>query len=195
MMPVDDNAPCAERDLLEESALVTPTPENRSRLSAHLASCDICRAELASLQTAVGALAGWPGEELRPKPSLWSRLAQRLGDEGAPAVQEALSSPEQWPDIQWEQPAPGIYCKVLSTDPERRRVSLIVRLDPGVDYPPHTHAGIEELHLLDGELWIDDRKLYPGEYNRAEPGTRDRRVWSETGCSCVLITSFDDQLR
>jgi anti-sigma factor ChrR (cupin superfamily) len=74
-------------------------------------------------------------------------------------------------------------------------VSMLVRLAPGAEYPPHGHAGIEELHLLDGELWIDERKLYPGDYNRAEPGTSDKRVWSETGCTCVLITSTKDMLR
>jgi anti-sigma factor ChrR (cupin superfamily) len=73
-------------------------------------------------------------------------------------------------------------------------VSMLVRLDAGVDYPPHRHAGVEELYLLDGELWIDERKLYAGAYNRAEPGTSDRRVWSEAGCSCVLITSTRDAL-
>ena len=30
---------------------------------------------------------------------------------------------------------------------------------------------VEELHLLNGELWIDERKLFPGDYNRAEPGS------------------------
>jgi len=84
---------------------------------------------------------------------------------------------------------------LLATDWERDRVSMLVRLAPGVAYPPHSHAGVEELHLLDGELWIDDRKLYPGDYNRAEPGTADRRVWSETGCTCVLIASPRDVLR
>jgi putative transcriptional regulator len=39
---------------------------------------------------------------------------------------------------------------------------------------------------------IDDRKLYPGDYNRAEAGSIDRRVWSETGCTCVLVTSYHD---
>jgi hypothetical protein len=32
------------------------------------------------------------------------------------------------------------------------------------------------------------------DYNRAEPGTADRRVWSETGCTCLLITSPSDLL-
>ena len=54
--------------------------------------------------------------------------------------------------------------------------------------------GRKQLHLLQGELWINDRKLYPGEYKRAERGTADQRVWSETGCTCVLITSASDPL-
>jgi hypothetical protein len=56
------------------------------------------------------------------------------------------------------------------------------------------HAELEELHLLDGELWIDARKLQPGDYNRAEAPTGDKRVWSETGCTRVLITSTRDIL-
>jgi anti-sigma factor ChrR (cupin superfamily) len=58
----------------------------------------------------------------------------------------------------------------------------------------HTHAGLEELFLFDGELWIDDRKRYPGDYNRAEAPSGDKRVWSETGCTCVLFTSTRDIL-
>jgi anti-sigma factor ChrR (cupin superfamily) len=71
---------------------------------------------------------------------------------------------------------------------------MLVRLAPGAAYPPHRHAGVEELYLLDGELWIDSRKLYPGDYNRGEVGTCDQHVWSETGCTCVLLTSSEDIL-
>lgn len=80
-------------------------------------------------------------------------------------------------------------------DEQNNRISMLVRLAPGVSYPPHSHAGVEELHLLTGELRIEDRKLFPGDYNRAEPGTADQRVYSETGCTCVLITSSEDVLR
>jgi len=90
--------------------------------------------------------------------------------------------------------APAIACKLLATDMEKHMVSMLVRLAPGGEYPAHTHAGLEELHLLYGELWIDERKLHPGDYNRAEPGTSDQRVWSETGCTCVLMTSTRDTL-
>jgi anti-sigma factor ChrR (cupin superfamily) len=102
--------------------------------------------------------------------------------------------PRQWKEPDWDEVAPGIFCKLLATDGERHRVSMLVRLLPGVAYPPHIHADFEELHLLDGELWIDDRKLYPGDYNRAQAPTGDQRVWSETGCTCVLVTSTRDRL-
>jgi anti-sigma factor ChrR (cupin superfamily) len=129
---------------------------------------------------------------LRPTTSLWNRLAQRIANETG---KEAIPAPSQLPaKPDWTQVAPGISCKLLATDAENDRVSMLVRLAPGTDYPPHRHSGVEELHLLHGELMIDDRKLYPGDYNRAEPDTVDYRIWSETGCTCVLITSTKDVL-
>jgi anti-sigma factor ChrR (cupin superfamily) len=132
-----------------------------------------------------------PADILWPEASLWDRLATRIAADAETPVLPAASSPAE-PD--WEEVAPGISCKLLSTDALHDRVSMLVRLAPGAAYPPHTHAGVEELHLLAGELWIDNRRLFPGDYNRAEPETADRRVWSRTGCMCVLITSTRDRL-
>src|SRR2546428_6881948 len=106
---------------------------------------------------------------------------------GVPAL--ARSKPD------WEDAAPGITYNMLEADTEKDRVSLLVRLARGAQYPAHRHAGVEEWYLRHGELWIDDKKLYPGGYNRAEAGTGDQRVWSETGCTCVLLTSARDVLR
>jgi anti-sigma factor ChrR (cupin superfamily) len=133
-----------------------------------------------------------PTDLLHPSASLWTRLAERIAAEtgGEPLLPGATLSTE--PD--WREVAAGIFCKLLATDQEKGRVSMLVRLAPGVAYPPHRHASLEELYLLDGELWIDDRKLAPGDYNRAEGGSVDQRVWSETGCTCVLITSTRDSL-
>jgi anti-sigma factor ChrR (cupin superfamily) len=130
---------------------------------------------------------------LTPSASVQLRLAQRIAADTGGEPQ--LPAPQAWNEPEWEEAAPGISVKLLASDTERNRVTMLVKLGPGVDYPPHSHAGVEELHLLDGELWIDERKLTPGEYNRAEPGTSDKRVWSETGCTCVLITSPGDVLK
>ncbi len=128
--------------------------------------------------------------DLPPLGRLWGRVEQRIGLKDT----SESPSPGMWAEPDWADVAPGISCKLLANDLDHHRVSMLVRLAPGGEYPPHRHAGVEELHLLHGELWIDDRKLVPGDYNRALPGTSDKRVWSETGCTCVLITSTRDDL-
>jgi anti-sigma factor ChrR (cupin superfamily) len=145
----------------------------------------------------VDRFVSWPTDVLRPTTSLQARLALRLAAETGkqPVLPPAPRGQQTWSEPEWEQVAPGIECKLLATDTDRHRVSMLVRLAPGASYPAHTHAGIEELHLLDGELWIDGRKLLPGDYNYGAAGTGDDRVWSETGCTCVLVTSTKDTLR
>jgi DNA-directed RNA polymerase specialized sigma24 family protein len=126
---------------------------------------------------------------LCPPSSLRERLARRIAIETG---SEPVVSAQHWAEPHWEEVAPGISCKLLAVDMERDQVSMLVRLAPLVEYPPHTHAGVEELHLLYGELWINERKLFPGDYNRAAVGSSDTHVWTETGCTCVLTTSGRD---
>jgi anti-sigma factor ChrR (cupin superfamily) len=161
-------------------------------IEAHIAACPECQRELESLRSVTKRFVAWPTDVLRPTTSVQARLARRIAEDTG----EALVPPPEprWPEPDWQPVAPGIECKLLATDTERQRVSMLVRLAPGASYPAHTHMGVEELHLLDGELWIDERKLVPGDYNYGAPGASDYRVWSETGCTCVLVTSILDIL-
>ena len=168
------------------------TSSEASVAEAHIASCADCQREVESLRPVLDEFVSWPTDVLRPPTSLQARLALRIAEETG--GQPVLPLTQQWSEPEWEQVAPGIECKLLATDTERHRVSMLVRLAPGASYPPHTHAGVEELHLLDGELWIDERKLFPGDYNYGAPGAGDKRVWSENGCTCVLVTSTKDVL-
>jgi anti-sigma factor ChrR (cupin superfamily) len=183
---------CDQTELVHVYALAALPESEVAAFEAHLSACPECRDELSAARVTVAALDSWPTDVLRPSPTLWSRLASRIaaetGSEAALPASRSRVAPE------WEEVAPGISCKLLATDSQRDRVSMLVRLSPGAHYPPHVHAGVEELHLLHGELWIDDRKLHSGDYSRADAGTEDRRVWSETGCTCVLVTSSADML-
>ena len=168
-------------------------PSEVAAAEVHIASCPECQRELESLRPVVDRFVSWPTDVLRPTTSLQGRLALRIAKETG--KQPVLPPAQQWSEPEWEQVAPGIECKLLATDTGRHRVSMLVRLAPGASYPTHTHAGVEELHLLDGELWIDERKLVPGDYNYGAPGAVHHHVWSETGCTCVLVTSTKDVLR
>jgi anti-sigma factor ChrR (cupin superfamily) len=183
---------CAQSEITCAYAAQALPPSEVAAAEAHIASCPDCQTELKNLRPVIDRFVAWPTDVLRPTTSLHTRLAHRIA--GATGKEPVLPPPLQWSEPEWEQVAPGIECKLLATDTERHRVSMLVRLAPGASYPPHTHAGVEELHLLDGELWIDDRKLLPGDYNYGAPGAGEDRVWSETGCTCVLVTSTKDIL-
>ena len=183
---------CSLLELVSDYAMQAMHAAELPAFEAHLASCEHCQRELQALRSVVDEFVAWPTDVLRPSTSLQGRLAQRIAAEtGRPPVPPPA---RQYREPEWEEVAPGISCKLLATDAERHRVSMLVRLLPDTHYPPHTHAGLEELFLLEGELWINDRKLFPGDYNRAEAPTSDKRVYSETGCTCVLITSTKDIL-
>jgi len=186
------DSPCSQAEQVSAFAVHALPAAEAAAFEAHLVSCAQCQQELEALLPLIDNFVFWPSDVLRPSLGLQDRLARRIaadvGGEPEPVPGR------QWDEPAWEEVAPGIFCKLMATDTQAHRVSMLVRLLPGVDYPPHTHAGLEELFLLDGELWIDDRKLSPGDYNRAEAGSGDKRVWSETGCTCVLVTSTQDRL-
>lgn len=186
-------SPCPLIQLTCAYALRALPADEAAAAAAHVASCPDCQVELASLRRVVDSFIAWPTDVLRPPSSLQTRLALRIAEETGKSP--VPPPPERWLEPEWERVAPGIECKLLASDTERHRVSMLVRLAPGASYPAHTHAGVEELHLLDGELWIDERKLVPGDYNYGAPGTGDEHVWSETGCTCLLVTSAEDRLR
>jgi hypothetical protein len=191
MSSTSDKQPYCEHTERVALHVVRALPADEAKqMDAHIATCPVCRDELAAMRPLVESFVDWPTDVLRSPASLWTRLAARIADDTGRAPVPAPA--RGWSEPEWEEVAPGISCKLLATEDDR--VSMLVRLEPGVEYPPHRHGGVEELYLLDGELWIDDRKLHPGDYNRAEPGTADKRVWSETGCTCVLITSPHDVL-
>jgi DNA-directed RNA polymerase specialized sigma24 family protein len=136
--------------------------------------------------------AGLSTDVSHPADSLWRRLAKQIAGETATRPFVPRSAAAAKPE--WEEAAPGIHVKILARNAENVSVSMLVRLDPGTDYPGHTHGGVEELHLLHGILKVDDKTLYPGDFIHSEAGSVDHRVWSETGCTCFLVTSTKDAL-
>jgi ChrR Cupin-like domain/Putative zinc-finger len=190
MSPGSDKQGCDQIDLASLYLLHALPSDEMHAAEAHISGCSDCRQELETLRPVIDSLVHYPTDVLRPSESLWGRLARRIAQETS--EQPFLPMLEQSPEPAWREVGSGISCKLFATDSEHDRVSMLVRLAPGAAYPPHRHAGVEELYLLHGELWIDDKKLYPGDYNRSDPGTGDKFVWSETGCTCVLITSDRD---
>ena len=192
MSPVSDAHGIDHSDRVLLYALRTLPADEVPSVEAQIAGCAGCREELETLRPVVDAFVAWPTDVLRPPAPLWDRLAQRIAEETG--EEPLLPAPPPSTKAEWTDVAPGISCQLLATDTEKNRVSMLVRLAPGTDYPPHRHAGVEELYMLDGVLIVDDEKFHPGDYRRGDAGAVDHRVWSATGCTCVLITSLRDAI-
>lgn len=184
---------CVYAELVYGFAIGALTVAEADDFEAHLSACATCGEDLGAVRAIIASFVDWPSDLLRPPASLWAQVAERIGG-GTLEVQRQPPHVPKRDTAAWKDLAPGITCRLMSSDLASDRVSMLVRLAPGAQYPAHRHAGLEELHLLDGELSIDERKLLPGDYHRAEPGTSDMRVFSETGCTCLLFTSVKDRL-
>jgi hypothetical protein len=156
----------------------------------HIVSCRSCQRELETLRPVIDSFVSWPADIVRPKASLQVRVARRIA--GDPGKLPPLLFTERWPGPGWEQAAPGIECKLLAADAERRRVSMLVRFAPDTSYAAHTHAWTEEVYLLEGDMRVDELKLLPGDYKCSDPGSRDALIHSTTGCTCLVVTSSED---
>lgn len=158
----------------------------------HIETCAACRRELESLTATIGRFVAWPTDVLRPSASLRQRLAERIAQEAGTAPEGV--PPRRWREPGWREAAPGLRCKLLAQDADRGRTTMLARLAAGATCPLRVQSEVEELHLLEGELWAGRRKLLPGDYSFGLPADRDHLVWSETGCTCLIITSTKDVL-
>lgn len=90
-------------------------------------------------------------------------------------------------DAGWPEFAPGIRRRVLWCG--GGQASLLYRADAGASVPVHRHGHDEECLTVQGELFLDDVLLQPGDYQLAPAGTGHRITETDTG---VVIYAHGD---
>lgn len=83
---------------------------------------------------------------------------------------------------------PGGRCKRLAVNPASNYVVLLMQLDPGTRFPEHPHHGHEEIYLISGDAQTEGRRLRPGDFFHADPGSHHGSLYSEHGCTALLVT-------
>jgi hypothetical protein len=87
---------------------------------------------------------------------------------------------------------PGVMVSILHTDPIKREIVGLLKAEPGVHYPHHRHATVEEIFMLEGDLVVAGAVYRQGDYIRSASGSGHGPHTTE-GCMFFFRTSMDDE--
>lgn len=154
--------------------------------------------ELAAYQSAVTAIP-YSAPTLPMAANLKERLFERLELE-TPSSQGAPPSSPTSPyravrsqDLNWQPHAvPGVEVAIVHTDLVKREMVGFLRAEPGVRYPWHRHAAIEEIFMISGDLVIEAEVYGAGDYIRSLPNSC-HAPFTVGGCQFFFHTSMDDE--
>jgi len=172
------------RELASLFAAGALPPHEEAEFEEHVKGCGVCAAEARAFREAAGWLP-FASEGVAAPPHLREKLLTRIRQsEPPPGIQIVRAGEGAWHTL-----VPGVTAKRLYRESPSGNVALLVRMEPGAKYPPHTHAGVEHSYVLEGELHFGDLVLYPGDYQCALPSTGHRDSHTVNGCMVLIIAS------
>ena len=160
--------------------------EERHQLASKLDSDEALQAQVEYWENAFSDL---QPEEAEPvPPGLFERILDRIDGEGVqlPGTLTRRAATATWYDI-----SPGIKGRVLHVDRAQNRQYLLVRMQPGSSYQPHSHDTDEQALVLEGELYFGDLKLLPGDFHVATPTSSHPPGRTVNGCLVHVVMSLD----
>ncbi|WP_293271281.1 MULTISPECIES: cupin domain-containing protein [unclassified Microcoleus] len=186
-------------------ALDTLDESERRALAEKLQASPELQSELAAFQTAISAIA-YTAPAVPVAPDLKNRLFQRIAELPTTAesvnAQPIVTSPtENNPpslivrsqNVRWKAySVPGISIGKLYIDKEKRQITCLMRLEPGVTFPLHRHADSEEVFVLEGDLIVEGEVCHQGDYIRSVPGSTHSPV-TEGGCLLLIKSSTNNE--
>lgn len=93
----------------------------------------------------------------------------------------------------WRASSPGV--EVLPLRGDAGVLSMLVRFAPGASVPDHAHALDEDCLVLQGEMFLGDILLTPGDYQMAPAGCTHFGTTSDVGVLFFLHGALDPVLK
>jgi anti-sigma factor ChrR (cupin superfamily) len=90
--------------------------------------------------------------------------------------------------VEWQADGPKFWTKPLHEDRARGERTLLMKIDPGAAFPLHAHDEIEQIYVLSGSFFDQDRVMRAGDYACRAPGAM-HTAGSQEGAVVLLIYS------
>jgi quercetin dioxygenase-like cupin family protein len=85
---------------------------------------------------------------------------------------------------------PGVRYRTLLADRKANRRTIMLQMEAGSELPDHSHAGIEEVFMLSGDLDIAGETLHANDYIRVARGAQHGVPRTSDGCTCIVISDY-----
>ena len=156
------------------------------------------RAALIRFERTASMLAAMAPEK-QPPSELRECLLRQISGSGAhqaelniaPGLLLVFAEHKDWQ----ETDVPGVRVKTLYVDKVRNYASSLVSMTAGSIYPRHSHADLEELFMLSGEIRLSGHRLKFGDYCRAEPDSIHEDVVATSDCMFIALASLHNEFR
>lgn len=193
-----------EHALLLDYAAGTAPEAVALAVAVHLALCSECRTLARGLESAGGALLErLPAAELGPG-ALDAVFARIDGEEARPgAIPEPRADDVPAPlrayvngsldDQSWRRFG-NTDVVFLSVGQDRSWQTSLLRMQPGIRGPRHTHRGVEYTVLLQGAYFDGIDRYAAGDFAAADP-TLNHAPTAEPGPACIALSVQDAPIR
>ena len=164
-------------------ALGALPPEKAKAVEQRLRSgCGLCLAEVEHY-AAVAEQLSLSVTPVRPPPQLLERLLDRI--ERSDKLRDLSEHKKivRGNDAPWvKMPFPGVEIRPLIGDK-----TLMVRMQPGAEFPQHDHPHAEQCYVLEGSITDSDGvTLHAGDFVVMSGGIRHDALHSEAGCTLFI---------
>jgi anti-sigma factor ChrR (cupin superfamily) len=170
--------------------------EENKLLATYLKESPELANELQELEEAVAAIA-YNSPSVLMDDRLKERLFEKIDSNENSSTETEVNNPPfilRSHQLEWQTYLiPGITVATLYIDREKRQITSLLKVNPGIRYPLHRHAGVEELFMLEGDLVIDGEVCHQGDYIRCLPNSSHSPISIE-GCLLLVKTSLDDKI-
>lgn len=82
----------------------------------------------------------------------------------------------------------GFWVKRLYEDEARGEQTWLMRIDAGAYSPPHAHEVFEQVYVLEGSFYDDDRLVRAGEFCARSPGAVHSAASDDGAIMLVMYT-------
>lgn len=159
----------------------------------HQLECDVCSRERAVFEEVISNLAYLVAPQ-SPPPELRDRLLGEIAEEATSEkrgesnlINSATFLSIRADEGEWQELMEGVMIKPLHFDKALGLATSLMKMKPGARLPEHSHAGVEQFYILEGTCQVNGETLGPGDYHRAEAGSRHGVTYTENGTMFLLV--------